>query len=173
KSPVAPDVDLNFLAKSTEGFSGADLTEICQRAAKLAIRASIDSDIRKLREKKAREDAGETGMEEDEEEDPVPQITTEHFEEAMKFARRSVSEQDIRRYDMFAQRVKVVEGLPLTKEMPLSRRPRRMIFTHSCLHELCIRSIKLSHNNVSGVDTFKLERVFDPDVTAFRLVKGR
>lgn len=27
----------------------------------------------------------------------------EHFEEAMKYARRSVSEQDIRRYDMFAQ----------------------------------------------------------------------
>ncbi|CAG8766787.1 6141_t:CDS:2, partial [Acaulospora colombiana] len=100
KSPVAPDVDLNFLAKSTEGFSGADLTEICQRAAKLAIRASIDSDIRKLREKKAREDAGETGMEEDEEEDP----------EAMKFARRSVSEQDIRRYDMFAQNLQQTRG---------------------------------------------------------------
>lgn len=26
-----------------------------------------------------------------------------HFEEAMKFARRSVSDQDIRRYEMFAQ----------------------------------------------------------------------
>jgi transitional endoplasmic reticulum ATPase len=76
KSPVAPDVDITFLAKSTEGFSGADLTEICQRAAKLAIRASIDADIRRSREKKAREDAGETGMDEDEEDDPVPQITT-------------------------------------------------------------------------------------------------
>ena len=27
----------------------------------------------------------------------------EHFEEAMKFARRSVSDQDIRRYEMFSQ----------------------------------------------------------------------
>lgn len=31
KSPIAPDVDLNHLAKVTKGFSGADLTEICQR----------------------------------------------------------------------------------------------------------------------------------------------
>merc|ERR1711865_523310 len=30
KSPLAPDVDLGFLAKHTNGFSGADLTEICQ-----------------------------------------------------------------------------------------------------------------------------------------------
>jgi transitional endoplasmic reticulum ATPase len=77
KSPVAPDVDLSFLAKNTHGFSGADLTEICQRAAKLAIRESIDADIRAAREKKEREDAEDSNMEEDaeEEEDPVPQIT--------------------------------------------------------------------------------------------------
>lgn len=29
KSPLSQDVDLNFMAKITEGFSGADLTEIC------------------------------------------------------------------------------------------------------------------------------------------------
>ncbi|VTJ87286.1 Hypothetical predicted protein [Marmota monax] len=46
KSPVAKDVDLEFLAKMTNGFSGADLTEICQRACKLAIRESIESEIR-------------------------------------------------------------------------------------------------------------------------------
>ena len=40
-------VDLTFLAKMTKGFSGADLTEICQRACKLAIRESIDADIRR------------------------------------------------------------------------------------------------------------------------------
>ena len=106
KSPVASDVNLEFLSKSTHGFSGADITEICQRAAKLAIRESIDSDIRRLREKKEKEDAAgdDAKMEEDEEEDdPVPQITKEHFEEAMKFARRSVSDQDIRRYELFSQ----------------------------------------------------------------------
>merc|ERR1712076_154025 len=29
KSPVARDVDLEFLAKHTHGYSGADLTEVC------------------------------------------------------------------------------------------------------------------------------------------------
>ena len=77
KSPVAPEVDLTFLAKNTHGFSGADLTEICQRAAKLAIRASIDADIRAAREKREREEAEDMKMEDDsdEAEDPVPQIT--------------------------------------------------------------------------------------------------
>lgn len=78
KSPVAPDVDLGFLAKNTHGFSGADLTEICQRAAKLAIRESIEADIRQAREKREKEEAAgdEVKMEEDvEEEDPVPVIT--------------------------------------------------------------------------------------------------
>jgi transitional endoplasmic reticulum ATPase len=36
KSPVAPDVDLGYLAKHTAGYSGADLAELCGRAAKLA-----------------------------------------------------------------------------------------------------------------------------------------
>ena len=94
--------------------------EICQQAANLAIQASVDADIRAARERREREEAEDTKMEEDSDEadDPVPQITKlvfiivitnlqfthcfllyfrEHFEEAMKFARRSVSDQDIRR----------------------------------------------------------------------------
>lgn len=46
KSPLSNDVDLNFLGKITEGFSGADITEICQRAAKIAVRESIKADAR-------------------------------------------------------------------------------------------------------------------------------
>lgn len=42
---------MDFLAKMTNGFSGADLTEICQRACKLAIRESIESEIRRERER--------------------------------------------------------------------------------------------------------------------------
>jgi len=76
KSPVSEDVDLKKLAEVTHGFSGADLTEICQRACKLAIRQSIEEDIRRSREIKERQEAGEQ-MDEDEviEEDPVPKIT--------------------------------------------------------------------------------------------------
>ena len=94
-------VDLAYMAKSTQGFSGADLTEICQRACKLAIRENIEKDIRREREKKEALERGEEIMEEDD--DPVPEITVAHFEEAMKYARRSVSDNDIRKYEMFAQ----------------------------------------------------------------------
>uniref|UniRef100_A0A7S3LWZ6 Cell division cycle protein 48 n=1 Tax=Palpitomonas bilix TaxID=652834 RepID=A0A7S3LWZ6_9EUKA len=105
KSPVAEEVDLDFIAQKANGFSGADLTEICQRAAKLAIRESIERDIQRQKEREAGD--GE-GMEE--ESDPVPYITKAHFEEAMRHARRSVSDQDIRRYEMFAQTLQQSRG---------------------------------------------------------------
>jgi len=38
-----------------------------------------------------------------EETDPVPEITRVHFSEAMKTARRSVTDADIRKYEMFAK----------------------------------------------------------------------
>lgn len=53
KSPLAKDVDLAYLAKVTQGFSGADLTEICQRAVKTAIRESIEIEIKRERERAA------------------------------------------------------------------------------------------------------------------------
>ena len=45
-----------------------------------------------------------------EEEDPVPEITRDHFEESMKFARRSVSDNDIRKYEMFSQTLQQSRG---------------------------------------------------------------
>merc|ERR1712107_13928 len=105
--PLADSVDLNYLAKMTRGFSGADLTEICQRACKLAIRESIDADIRREKEKQK---AGATTMYVDDEEDLVPEITKAHFEEAMKFARRSVSDNDIKKYEMFSQTLQQSRG---------------------------------------------------------------
>ena len=42
-------------------------------------------------------------MEQEDDFDAVPEITRVHFEEAMKFARRSVTDNDIRKYEMFAQ----------------------------------------------------------------------
>jgi transitional endoplasmic reticulum ATPase len=106
-SPVAKDVSLEFMAEKTHGFSGADLTEICQRACKLAIRESIEKDIEltRLRQEKG-DDAMETEIE-----DPVPEITKVHFEEAMRYARRSVSDNDIRKYEMFAQTLVQSRGL--------------------------------------------------------------
>ena len=41
------------MAKMTKGFSGADLTEICQRSCKLAIRESIEADIKREKARQA------------------------------------------------------------------------------------------------------------------------
>eukprot|EP01116_Phalansterium_solitarium_P005963 TRINITY_DN18287_c0_g1_i1.p1 TRINITY_DN18287_c0_g1~~TRINITY_DN18287_c0_g1_i1.p1 ORF type:complete len:811 (+),score=264.24 TRINITY_DN18287_c0_g1_i1:148-2580(+) len=111
KSPVSKDVDLEFLARQTAGFSGADLTEICQRACKLAIRQSIEADISRIRSKEPAEDGKEIKEEmETEEPDSVPELTKAHFEEAMRHARRSVSDNDIRKYEMFAQTLQMSRG---------------------------------------------------------------
>lgn len=42
KSPISKEVNLAALARHTRGFSGADITEICQRACKYAIRENIE-----------------------------------------------------------------------------------------------------------------------------------
>ena len=101
KSPIAPDVDMELMAKATEGFSGADITEICQRAAKNAIRESVNFGL-------ARAKAIAAGdIDEDAPyEDPVPFIRRDHFEEAMSRARRSVSDADIRKYEEFMAKMK-------------------------------------------------------------------
>lgn len=104
KSPIAPDVDFETLTKFTHGFSGADITEICQRACKTAIRENIERDMEKERRKAENPDL----MEEDV--DEVPCITKTHFEEAMRFARRSVSDADIRKYQAFAQTLQQSRG---------------------------------------------------------------
>lgn len=48
-------------------------------------------------------------MEEDEEE--IAEIKAGHFEESMKYARRSVSDADIRKYQAFAQTLQQSRGI--------------------------------------------------------------
>lgn len=103
KTPVSGDIDLNYIASKTHGFSGADLGFITQRAVKIAIKEAINADIERT---KAREAAGEDIDMEDDAEDPVPELTRRHFEEAMQMARRSVTDVEIRRYEAFAQQMK-------------------------------------------------------------------
>ncbi|GLU11859.1 hypothetical protein SLE2022_285790 [Rubroshorea leprosula] len=98
KSPVAKDIDLRVFAQYTQGFSGADITEICQRACKYAIRENIKKDKEKERRRRENPEA----MDEDVE-DEVAEIKAAHFEESMKYARRSVSDADICKYQAFAQ----------------------------------------------------------------------
>jgi transitional endoplasmic reticulum ATPase len=103
KSPVAGDVTFELLAEVTEGFSGADITEICQRAAKNAIRECIVAEI----ERRRRVDDGEMTQEEaDALPDPVPFITRAHFEDSMSKARRSVTPEIVAQYDEFSDKIK-------------------------------------------------------------------
>jgi transitional endoplasmic reticulum ATPase len=99
---LAEDVILDRIAEITDGFSGADLTEICQHAAKLAIRQAIEEDLAR---RKAAEASGMDVDEEDLGDDaPVRKITREHFEMAMKTARKSVEPKDIAKYKQFAEK---------------------------------------------------------------------
>jgi len=109
KSPISKDVDLNYLAHVTNGFSGADLTDICQRAVKMAIRENIEKEITREKERALNPDA-----EMDDDYDPVPEIRRDHFEESMKYARKSVNEADTRKYQMFAQTLQQSRGLGQT-----------------------------------------------------------
>merc|ERR1719323_918965 len=58
KSPLDPDVDLAHMAEQTNGYSGADITGICQSAARFAIRNQIEAQVAKVKAKaQAREEA--------------------------------------------------------------------------------------------------------------------
>merc|ERR1719331_2047596 len=93
KSPLADDVDLHALANRTEGFSGADITEVCQRAAKLAIRQYIDD--------------SESGI------PPASscrEINLSHFESAMLTARKSVSAADVKKFEKFRKSIQIAKA---------------------------------------------------------------
>lgn len=104
KAPVDPAVDLMVLARSTHGFSGADITEICQTASKLAIREAILAEEERLE----KVEAGE--LEEDEGKMEEFVITKRHFNFAMSRARRSVGEKDLALFEEFAEKQKAGRG---------------------------------------------------------------
>eukprot|EP00356_Strombidium_inclinatum_P014587 CAMPEP_0170493252 /NCGR_PEP_ID=MMETSP0208-20121228/13588_1 /TAXON_ID=197538 /ORGANISM="Strombidium inclinatum, Strain S3" /LENGTH=755 /DNA_ID=CAMNT_0010769151 /DNA_START=184 /DNA_END=2454 /DNA_ORIENTATION=+ len=97
KSPVAPNVSMDFLASQCEGFSGADMTELCQRATKAAIREAIAAEEERKKLLQGEDDPMEM-------DDPVPVITRGHFEEAMANARKSVTEYDLTKFEQFRQK---------------------------------------------------------------------
>lgn len=106
KAPVDPSVNIEVLARSTHGFSGADITEICTTASKLAIREAILAEEERLKKVAAGE------LEEDEgKADPKDLIITKkHFNFAMSKARRSVSEKDLALFEEFAEKQKAGRG---------------------------------------------------------------
>lgn len=88
KTPVHEEVSLDRLAEVTAGFSGADLNEICQRACKLAVREWVSDEKAGINKEKKRF------------------LQDVHFNNAMKTARKSVSEADIKKYESFVRTTK-------------------------------------------------------------------
>merc|ERR1719183_1992036 len=84
-APVSEDVDVGVLARSTVGFSGADIAEVCQAASKNAVREAIAEAELQGKESK------NSGM----------KIMKSHFNEAMSRARKSVSERDLQVFENF------------------------------------------------------------------------
>ena len=82
KMPLAPDVNLEELARKTEGYTGADIAAICREAALLALR----------------------------EEFKVRPVQMKHFLEALKTVPPSLSKEDIEIYDRMAKQLKRISG---------------------------------------------------------------
>ena len=100
KTPIAPNINFDFLSDLTEGFTGADITELCQRATKSAIREAIEAD----EQKKALMRENPDGDQQMEGEDPVPVLTRKHFEEALSAARKSVTLYDLDKFEQFRKK---------------------------------------------------------------------
>ena len=106
KAPLDPSIDIEVLARSTHGFSGADITEICTSASKLAIREAIIAEEDRLKKVAA----GEIDEDEGKMRPEDMLIVKRHFNFAMSKARRSVSEQDLALFEEFADKQKAVRG---------------------------------------------------------------
>lgn len=103
KSPVDPQVDFEFLAEQTHGYSGADLAGIAQVAAKVAIRMQIEKKAQKVKQIEAeRAKAEELGQEfeepDDDDDDEVPMITMPMLLMALKESKRSVTPESYQKY---------------------------------------------------------------------------
>jgi transitional endoplasmic reticulum ATPase len=83
--PLAEDVKLEELAEKTEGYSGADIEAVCREAGMLAIREALKSGV-------SREEAKEIAKK--------IKITKKHFEEALKKVKPSLTQEDLKRYEL-------------------------------------------------------------------------
>lgn len=92
RAKLGPGVRLEYLAEVLEGYTGADLSEVCQHAAKLAIKQNINEELGVAR-------GTFTGK-------PVETINTEHIEHAVRTSRKSVSEAELAGYAAFALAMK-------------------------------------------------------------------
>ncbi|HDI75013.1 MAG TPA: AAA family ATPase [Thermoprotei archaeon] len=75
KMPLAPDVNLEEIAKKTQGYTGADLAALCREAAMIALR--------------------ESGK--------PTRVSQKHFLKALEVVKPSITREDIERYEKIAE----------------------------------------------------------------------
>lgn len=115
KAPLDPEVDMEVLARSTHGFSGADISEICTTASKLAIREAILAAEERKKEAENDDDDDEESSSSSSKETTKAVgeqmlITKRHFNFAMSRARRSVTEKDLVLFEEFAEKQQAGRG---------------------------------------------------------------
>lgn len=101
----ADAVRLEEIAAQTEGFSGADLRELCQQAGELALTESIARDTQD-------QSGDHSGADEDTVDPALDVVCHRHFEEALQSTRRSVSDAEVVRYDRLCQSLRSGEAMP-------------------------------------------------------------
>ncbi|VTZ69694.1 cell division cycle ATPase, putative [Plasmodium chabaudi chabaudi] len=106
-TPLNKDVDINEMAKRTEGFSGADITNLCQSAVNEAIKETIHLiNLKKGKsnkhDKKRKSKGGQNHLENY---DPVPTLSKKHFDVAFKNARISIQPEDVLKYEKFKEKL--------------------------------------------------------------------
>jgi transitional endoplasmic reticulum ATPase len=94
--------EYDFLSDLTEGMSGADITEVCQNAAKAAIRDNINAEEEW---KKLQAPAGDGDVDMSSYVETVNMITRIHMEEALSKARKSVSQTNLSDFETFRKKM--------------------------------------------------------------------
>jgi len=128
KSPVDPEVDYEYFADKTEGFSGADISSVCMSSAKHAIRGAINMERKKFEAREAKkaeaEEKGEEYMSDEEEEEEItPFITKNMLMSALSGARRSVTPADLEKYMKYKRDMERKLGMDEIAEAPVVGMP--------------------------------------------------
>ncbi|USS41418.1 CDC48 family AAA ATPase [Thermococcus aggregans] len=89
--PLADDVDLEELAKKTEGYSGADIEAVVREAALIALRGAVSKTPRELVEEQAEEFLEKL------------RVSRKDFEEALKKVKPSITRYMIDYYKQFEE----------------------------------------------------------------------
>jgi len=98
KMPLSDDVNIEELARKTEGYTGADIAAVCKEAAMIALREKYRS----------------TGSLD------VVKVGMEHFMKALERVMPSLSKSDIEMYERLARELKRISGSGSFKRISLT-----------------------------------------------------